>query len=501
MDSHSSFSKRFQRLRWRLTLNYMGVTVGVLVTLELILLGAMVIWLVVLVNSGTLPELLIEAGSQYTPALRTYLSQTPPDEEGIAASLEWITDVTTPTIPLSFDATDELLVVGADGTLLGSTSPNLSDNELIGQPFDPQSVLGSADPLQAALAGTEDVERLYSLENSGGQVVMAMPVWDADHQHVLGAVIAVTEAPTGWSIIGELLPVLGFSLLVFTITAGLTGIPFGYLAARGLVKRFDRLAEVTLAWSKGDFSVLVDDPSRDELGQLARRLNSMADQLQTLLDTRRELAVVEERNRLARDLHDSVKQQAFAAAAQLDAVQALMGDNPAAAADHVNKAVHLIDDLRHELTGLIQELRPAALQDKGLVAALQDYTARWSEQTEIISETRVQGERALGLEIEQSIFRIIQEALANAARHSQATHVEILLTYNTDVITLTIHDNGQGFQANSKNRGLGLHSMRERAESLGGELIVESRPGHGARLMCSVPVNSTRKADTEQHHE
>ena len=461
MNIRTSRTNRFQQLRWKLTLSYTGVTVGALLSLEFILLAVLGIGLTILLNSGVLPELLIETGTdQVTPTLQSYLAQTPPDQEGIGEWLTWVRNATSGTLPLSFDATDEILVVGSDGTLLGSMPTDLLGNDVIGQPLDPQAIPGLASPLQAALAGTEDIERLYTLEKPGGNVVIAIPVWDADQQQVLGVVIGLTEVPTVWSFVGEALPVVGISLLIFTVIAGLTGTPFGYLAARGLVRRFDRLAEATWAWSQGDFSVLVDDTSGDELGLLARRLNSMAEQLQNLLDTRRELAVVEERNRLARDLYDSAKQQAFAAAAQLDAVQALITQDPKAASNHVTEAVRLVDELRRELTTLIQELRPVALQGKGLVPAVSDYAAGWSRQNGITPEIRVQGEHILSLETEQTLFRIIQEALANVARHSQATHVEILLTYNTSVVRLTIDDNGQGFEADGRIEGWGYDRCR-----------------------------------------
>ncbi|MEM7348231.1 MAG: histidine kinase, partial [Chloroflexota bacterium] len=462
-------------------MSYAAVTVGVFVTLELILLGVLGIWLIVLVNSGALPKQLIEVGAQYTPVLRTYLTQSPPDQVGIAESLEWIRAATSQTIPLSFDATDKIIVIGADGTLLGSSPANLLGADAIGQSFDPESVPGVIGPLEAALAGTQNIERLYSVDSLGDQVVIAIPVWDRGDSQVLGAVIGIAELPTVWSITSESLPILGISLLLFTLLAVLTGTPFGYLAARGLVKRFDRLSEATQAWSLGDFSKAVDDSSEDELGQLAHRLNSMANQLQNLLDSRRQLAVVEERNRLARDLHDSVKQQAFAAAAQLDAVEALIGRDPDTASGHVREAIRLVDDLRRELTALIEELRPVHLQDKGLARALTDYLTGWSRQNEIKSEVLIQGERSIPSNVEQALFRIAQEALSNVARHSHATQVDILLTYNTNMITLTVSDDGQGIEVDDKNQGLGLLSMRERAASLDGQVIIENLSGQGTR--------------------
>jgi signal transduction histidine kinase len=263
------------------------------------------------------------------------------------------------------------------------------------------------------------------------------------------------------------------------------------------VQRFDRLAEATLAWSRGDFSVSVADPTRDELGQLAQRLNHMAQQLEQLLSTRRELAAVEERNRLARDLHDSVKQQAFAAAAQVSAAKMLLEREPAAAAAHVEQVERLIYDLRQELTGLIQELRPAALEGKGLASALREYTADWSRQNGIELELRVQGERSLSLDVEQAVFRIVQEALANVARHSEASNAEIELIYTKLAISCTISDDGLGFGPHQEHSSFGLRSMQERASALGGALTVESVSGAGTRISLAVPLGESLGSEGE----
>ena len=122
-------------------------------------------------------------------------------------------------------------------------------------------------------------------------------------------------------------------------------------------------------------------------------------------------------------LHDSVKQQSFAAAAQISAAKTLLKRNPEAAETHIQEAERLTYDLRQELTNLIQELRPAALEGKGLARAVREYAADWSQQNGIPLDVRVQGERALSLEIEQAVYRMVQEALSNIARHSQASSV------------------------------------------------------------------------------
>jgi NarL family two-component system sensor histidine kinase LiaS len=219
----------------------------------------------------------------------------------------------------------------------------------------------------------------------------------------------------------------------------------------------------------------------------------MVIQLQNLFQTRQELAGLEERNRLARDLHDSVKQQIFATAMQVGAARTLIDQNPEAAKSHLLEAEQLVRQAQQELATLILELRPAALEGKGLVKALRDYVGDWSRQTHIAAEVRVSGERLLPLTIEQTLFRVVQESLANVARHSGATQTEIYLVWEPNQVNLTIADNGHGFQpAKMSGKGVGLQSMRERIEMLGGRLEVESKPGAGAKIIAHIAMSDWR---------
>lgn len=502
MSNPNSQNNRFQQLRWRLTLTYTGVTIGALLTVELILLGLVGIGIILLVNSGFLPSLLIEAANaDYAPILQFYLDQSPPDQEGISNWLERVGAATSVTLPLSFDATDEMLVVSGKGELLAVKPPGLLGDELISQQFDGNAIPGLAEPLQAALGGSEDPEDLYSLVEADRKVVLALPIWDEAQERVLGVLVAIGEMPTILSQLADLLPILGVSFLFFTIVAGLAGTVYGFLAARGPVQRLNQLSEASLAWSQGDFTFTVDDPNLDELGQLAHRLNDMAQQLQGLLETRNELAVVEERNRLARDLHDSVKQDAFAAAAQISAARKLIVNDSAAAGVHIMEAESLINDLRRELTNLIQQLRPVALEGKGLAAALSDYVEDWSRQNGITSEIHVKHKRSLPLEIEQAVFRIAQEALANVARHSAARSVEIDLVYTKGAVSCSIRDDGHGFDPGRVRKGVGLRSMDERVNSLGGKLTIESEQGGGTFISFAIPINSLPEVDLEEFNE
>ena len=492
MDTPGSYTKRFQRLRWKLTLSYTWVTVGALLTVELILLAGTAIFVAVLLNSGIIQaELINVVSATYTPPLRFLLSQTPPDQEELTNLLDQIgATAGNATIPLTFNASDQLFIVGQDGVLLGSKPRDLFGSDAVGRPINTQALPGLPDPLQAALEGDEDINNLYSLPSLDDSVIIAFPIWDETHENVLGVLVGIGEFPTVKSALGSIIPIMGISFLIFTIIAGIAGTIYGSVSARGLSTRLDRLSEGTHAWSQGEFTQRVEDTSGDEIGQLAYNLNQMAQELESLLDTRRELAHVEERNRMARDLHDSVKQQAFAASAQISTARKLLAQNPDKALENIEEAERLTNALRKELTNMIQDLRSPALEGKGLATALQEYSHDWSRQNEIELDIRLQGERPLPLDIEQTVFRIAQEALANVARHSKADKVEISLVYTSKELTCMIRDNGHGFDPVQASPGFGIRSMQERARALGSQFHLESASGKGATITFVVNLNN-----------
>lgn len=282
----------------------------------------------------------------------------------------------------------------------------------------------------------------------------------------------------------------GQILLVVVIC--LIGVLTGALLSHNLTRRLHAIAAAADAWSRGNFAAAARDASGDELGQLARDLNRMAAQVQTLLATREELAVVEERNRLARELHDTVKQHVFANALLVRAARKQIDRDPETTKRHLSEAETLAEQTQQELIALIQALRPAALADKGLVAVLGEYAHEWSQRTSISADVRVQGERATPLDIEEALYRLAQEALANVARHSGAMHAEIWLVWEGEHLCLCVRDDGHGFDiASAEGKGLGLASMRERVEALGGTLTLSSVSGD-TRVEACVPLGVAR---------
>ena len=215
-----------------------------------------------------------------------------------------------------------------------------------------------------------------------------------------------------------------------------------------------------------------------------------------LFEQTKDLAVMEERNRLARDLHDSAKQKAFAALAQLGTVNGILKSKPDEVKPHLNEAETLVYEVIQELTFLIQEIYPIALQEKGLPTTLREYIFEWENRNDTEVNLTVRNERSLPLETEQAIYRIIQEALANVARHSKAKRVDVSLVYNVDSLQVLVADDGRGFDMNQKAKGMGFRSMRERISSIRGTIQIQSAPGQGTRLIVQLPIKNQPQEKT-----
>ena len=230
--------------------------------------------------------------------------------------------------------------------------------------------------------------------------------------------------------------------------------------------------------------------------QVSRLRESQEKTRQRLLEqaARRKILIeqnarLEERVRLSRDLHDSVKQQVFALAVQIELARSLFEQDSAAAWEHLREADELSYQIQQELTGLIRELRPAELQEKGLSGALRDYVTSWSRQSRITAELFIPEICLLPASVEEALWRVTQEALSNIARHSQASVMHLRLEWTEQQVMLSLSDNGQGFETTAHERkGFGLRSMRERIEQIGGTLSIQSARGAGTRLIVQCPL-------------
>ncbi len=200
------------------------------------------------------------------------------------------------------------------------------------------------------------------------------------------------------------------------------------------------------------------------------------------------MAISEERSRLARDLHDSAKQEALAASFHLGTALTLFERDPESAKKHLIEADNLVDSVRGELTDLIHELRPLSMNGGRFDETLNEYLIEWAHQAGIGAALSVDGFVDLSLEIKQAIYRIMQESLANVARHSSAENVEVALLYRDQEVEFSVRDDGVGFDPLEQHDGMGLDSMRERAEGLGGAFSIESEAGLGTKVRVTFPI-------------
>jgi signal transduction histidine kinase len=197
----------------------------------------------------------------------------------------------------------------------------------------------------------------------------------------------------------------------------------------------------------------------------------------------------EERRRLRRDLHDGLGAQLAGLNVQTGTLRRLIGRDPAAADELV---VELRDELRGAITDirrLVYDLRPPALDDLGLIAALHQLAERYGAEGE---QLRVSVEAPedlphLPAAVEVAVYRIAQEALTNVVRHAQAEECVVRLAVKEDVVVLDISDAGVGIPA-ERTAGVGLSSMYERAAELGGRCVVESVPKGGTQVLVRLPL-------------
>jgi signal transduction histidine kinase len=208
-----------------------------------------------------------------------------------------------------------------------------------------------------------------------------------------------------------------------------------------------------------------------------------------LYEQAQQLAAVEERQRLARELHDSVSQALYGIALGARTARTLLDTDPQRATEPVDYVLQLAEAGLAEMRALIFELRPESLETEGLVAALEKQVAATRARYGIEVSTDLCEEPSLSLVEKEVFYRIAQEALHNVVKHAHATRAELRLSWDNGSVVLEIRDDGAGFDTSQSFPGhMGLVSMQERARSLGGSFDIDSRPGSGTRVRLSLPI-------------
>jgi signal transduction histidine kinase len=229
--------------------------------------------------------------------------------------------------------------------------------------------------------------------------------------------------------------------------------------------------------------------SKQETQALLSELQDTHRQLQLYTAQAEELAVLEDRNRLARNLHDSVSQTIFSMRLTAEAARLLLERDQAQTGKQLERLQELSESALASMRALIHELRPTAIAEQGLIPALRRLLTLLERQHGLSTTFNVTGEPDLSDEQAEQIYRIVQEGLNNVVKHARTDRATVTARFGKERLLLQIEDRGRGFapeRIETNTESIGLSSMRERVESLGGTLKIDSSPDHGTRITVEV---------------
>jgi signal transduction histidine kinase len=223
----------------------------------------------------------------------------------------------------------------------------------------------------------------------------------------------------------------------------------------------------------------------------------LALQLTRLTAQNRESDLIAERNRVARDIHDTLAQGFTGVIAQLEAARgAITQKKSVRVSDHIERAGELAREGLREARRSVQALRPLALEEKPLAAALRDLIERMTTGMTMKAKLILQGEpRLLPPEWETNLLRIGQEVLTNAIRHAEASKFDAVLDFVSREVRFEFCDNGRGFDSRKENEGYGIHGMRERVQGMGGEFLIQTAEGKGTTISIVLPSKSVSEPE------
>jgi NarL family two-component system sensor histidine kinase LiaS len=297
--------------------------------------------------------------------------------------------------------------------------------------------------------------------------------------------------------------ILLFILIVSVSASSVIGMVTGYIAGNLLKKRLNVLWEAAMNLERGVLSYRVPDLGVDELGEIGWQFNRLAAKweeqvasLQRLSNHNAELgeqlrqsAVTEERQRLARELHDAVSQQLFAIAMTTAAIKRMIGMNPQRAAQQIELVEEMAAAAQAEMRALLLHLRPATLQDRSLREAMIELLEELSQKQSLGISWEIEEIPDLPTGIEDHLFRILQEALSNTLRHARAKQIVVKLFTMQGQVRLRVADDGIGFDPDDEKMiSYGLRTMRERVNELGGAMEIYSSIGQGTQIEVRIPL-------------
>ena len=506
----STLFSRFKRLRWKLTWSYTwvaGLTFLIIATAFLVLL--MIVFGFNPLQGGfeVFNEIIAPViTDDIRPITMAHLRNQPVDSALLQADLEQILGNEPLTIsgsPYEVEQFASVFVLDAHQNLLAST-PQFAALPPDGRFFDPTRLTGddSLVPLiEAAYAGDTSFDQPYAQVTPEALYLVFVERLPDEAGRLMGVEVVIARTPTPATIFLMVSGIVTGGLLIFTLSAAGVGTLFGWRTARGLSGRLTQLARTTADWGRGNFERYIEDNEKDEIGELGQNLNRVAADLQTLLADKEQVAVLEERDRMARELHDTLAQGVAGLVLQLEAVKHHLevGEIPESQMI-VSEAVLQARDALRKARAAIDDLRADAMFAPDFVEVVTQRAQRFQASTGIAYELDAQLPDNLLLSPSVSLHarRALSEMLTNVARHAQAESVRLRLLLDAGCLLIEVADDGVGMDAEKPvlsgddvNAGpghYGIIGLKERARLTGGRLSILSTPESGTTVQLRLPL-------------
>jgi len=278
----------------------------------------------------------------------------------------------------------------------------------------------------------------------------------------------------------------------------------GFKSSTQMKDRLDYVSLLITQYANGNYQSRIHFNDHNEIARIGNELNELGEKLQTQVRSLQRMAdeksafaksayktaTIEERQRLARDLHDSVSQQLFALTMMSEAALKQLDSNPDLVRDQIEDVVHAGQTAQIEMRALLLHLRPVYLSGDSLPKGIARLVAELREKSELHFTVQIHDDLALSSTIEEHVFRIIQESLSNILRHAHATAVTLEIYKRANELFIHINDNGTGFDLDShseRTTSYGLKIMQERSEELGGTFMIRSSKGEGSHIDIRIP--------------
>jgi signal transduction histidine kinase len=303
-----------------------------------------------------------------------------------------------------------------------------------------------------------------------------------------------------WHYLAPVIPFLHLLLLIVCSFLAI-GAVIGFVAALRFQRKVNVLHLGILQLSRGNLSEKIPVTGTDSFDKIYDDFNEMAESVKNriallqklgeenvLKASGSETAVLEERKRLARDLHDTVSQQLFALHMAASTLEKLLDRDPDKAKAITGQIVETSAIAQKQIRGLIAQLRPVELEGRSLAEALDRWFPDYCRHNGLTGSLDATIGEDVSEAVEHQLFMIVQEAMANVVKHARARHVTLSLKETEHQYVLTIADDGIGFyKGQVQTHSYGLSTMRERANKLGGEIEILSKAGEGTRIKVQIP--------------